>query len=241
MAELHTDKTLLPRSWTAWYKDPLLILTLSIVFCLDQVTKAVVRHSLLLRESIPSEGPFRITHTFNTGSAFGLFPDQTLFLIVGSFVGIGVLLLVYGNHPSSGSLLRLSLGMQLGGAVGNLLDRVRMGQVTDFIELGFWPVFNLADASIVIGILILAWLFLFSGRWNEPSPGDILTGDHEEDNVSVYSPRIGDVKRLNLDSPGFPELADHPTCPICDSSMWGVPDGWRCSGCGVKEWVEGEI
>ena len=229
MANLQKETILLPPSWMAWYKDPFLVLTLSIVFSLDQISKAVIRHSLLLRESIPSEGTFRITHTFNTGSAFGLFPDQTLFLIVGSFVGIGVLLLVYGSHPTSGPLLRLSLGMQLGGALGNLVDRVRMGHVTDFIELGFWPVFNLADASIVTGIIILAWLFLFSGRRMRFAPGAVLTG------------RTNEAEPLNLDSWEHSRLAGHSTCPICDSSMLEVPDGWRCRGCGVKEWVEDQM
>ena len=106
--------------------------------------------------------PSRITNTFNTGSAFGLFRDQTIPLILASFVGIAILLSLYRNHPFPNLFLRLSLGLQLGGALGNLVDRVNLGYVTDFVALGFWPVFNLADASIVVGITMLAWLFIFS-------------------------------------------------------------------------------
>jgi len=219
----------------SWCKDPVLILTLSLVFALDQVTKAVVRHSLLLGESIPREGAFRITHTFNTGSAFGLFSDQTLFLILASFVGIAILLLVYRNHPSPSFPLRLSLGMQLGGALGNLVDRLRMGQVTDFIELGFWPVFNLADASIVLGIIIVACLFLFSGSLSvrrRPSPEGVQP-------AAVYRGHDGWMSPHPNPSPaGGGTDGGYTYCPICDSAMREVPGGWRCWGCGVKEWVE---
>jgi signal peptidase II len=153
-----------------WYRDWLLLPLIGIVFGVDQLTKYLVRAHLQMGESFPGEGIFRITLTFNTGSAFGLFPNQTLFLIVASFIAIVILLILYRNHPFPGPLLRLSLGLQLGGALGNLVDRLRLGYVTDFIGLGFWPVFNLADASIVVGIVILVWLFLFPRRARQEVP-----------------------------------------------------------------------
>lgn len=199
--------------WLSWLADPVLLVALSGVFAADQVSKAVVRSSLLVGHSVPFDGPVRITHTFNTGSAFGLFPDQTLFLILASFVGIGVLLVIYGTHAFQSWPLRLGLGMQLGGAVGNLLDRLRMGHVTDFIDIGPWPVFNVADAAIVVGLFIIARAFLFPARRRTAVPG---TGR------GVYADGL---------MPGLP-------CPICGSEMAAVPWGRRCFDCGAEERVD---
>ena len=146
----------------AIYKDGVLLQLFAAVFLIDQLTKFLVREFVEFRDSVPAEGFFRITHTFNTGSAFGLFRDQNLPLIVVSVVGIAILILIYRSQARPGKLLRLSLGMQFGGAAGNLLDRLRLGHVTDFADVGSWPIFNVADASIVIGLALLAWMFLIS-------------------------------------------------------------------------------
>ena len=146
------------------YKDLLLIQLALLVFLIDQFSKFLVRELLLLRESFPATGFLRITHTFNTGSAFGLFQDQNTPLILVSLVGITVLVIIYRSQRLPSGLLRLSLGLQLGGAVGNLLDRVRLGHVTDWVDVGPWPVFNVADASIVAGLVLLAWLFIGAER-----------------------------------------------------------------------------
>ena len=238
MAQLHKESSVSPLSWMSWWTDPVLIVTISVVFSLDQITKAVVRHSLLLRESIPSGGPFHITHTFNTGSAFGLFPDQTFFLIVASFVGIGILLVVYRNHSLSSFPLRLSIGMQLGGAMGNLVDRVRMGHVTDFIELGFWPIFNLADASIVIGIIILLSLFLLTGKKEGRPLAEAYANYDEAEDGSVVPAPVGGVESLDGALLESHEGILVQRCPICDSAMVEVLDVWRCVNCGVKKWAE---
>lgn len=148
---------------TPIYKDLVLLQLAALFFLLDQLTKYVVRAYIPYRHSFPEDGFLRITHTFNTGSAFGLFQGQNTPLILVSVVGITVLALVYRSQPRPTNLLRLSLGLQIGGAAGNLLDRLRLGHVTDFIDVGPWPVFNLADSSIVIGLLLLAWLFLRPG------------------------------------------------------------------------------
>ncbi len=144
------------------YKDAVLLQLLAIIFLADQFTKWLVREFLEFRESVPADGFFRLTHTFNSGSAFGLFRDQNLPLILVSVVGIAILFLIYRSQRQPGNLLRLSLGLQFGGAAGNLLDRVRLGHVTDFVDVGSWPIFNVADASIVIGLGLLAWMFLIS-------------------------------------------------------------------------------
>ena len=127
----------------------------------DQFAKMLVRANLHIHESIPSAGMFRFTYTTNTGAVFGIFSDQTLIMTIASFVGVGILLFFYHSHSGSGRLVRISLGLLLGGAVGNLVDRVLMGRVTDFIDIGAWPIFNLADSAIVTGITILIALFLF--------------------------------------------------------------------------------
>ena len=144
------------------YKDFVLLQLFAIVFLSDQFTKWLVREFLELRESVPTEGFFRLTHPFNTGSAFGLFRDQNFPLILVSVVGIAILMLIYRSQRQPGNLLRLSLGLQFGGAAGNLLDRIRLGHVTDFVDVGSWPIFNVADASIVVGLVILAWMFLIA-------------------------------------------------------------------------------
>ena len=146
------------------HRDAFLFSILLIALVSDQLTKVAVVASLRLGESVPAEGLFRFTYTTNTGSIFGLFPGQTAALTVASFVGVGILLYFYHAHPWPGRLLRLSLGLQLGGAIGNLVDRLRLGHVVDFIDVGSWPVFNLADSSIVVGITLLVTLFLLEER-----------------------------------------------------------------------------
>jgi signal peptidase II len=146
------------------YRDFLLIQLAVLVFLADQFSKYLVREFLVLYESFPAQGFLRVTHTFNTGSIFGLFQGQNTPLILVSFIGVAVLILLYRSQRFPTGLLRLSLGLQLGGAFGNLVDRVRLGAVTDWVDIGPWPVFNVADASIVTGLIILAWLFVMSER-----------------------------------------------------------------------------
>ena len=154
----------LPHKVHSWVSEMYVATLLVATFAVDQITKGWVKSHLQLGESIPTQGFFRITHTFNTGSAFGLFPDQTVILTAASVVGIGILLLFLRKQPIRGAWLYTSLGLQLGGAAGNLVDRLTMGRVTDFIHIGIWPVFNLADSSIVIGLIILAWLLFRSPK-----------------------------------------------------------------------------
>ena len=141
----------------------------------DQVSKGLVRLTLTPGQSVPESGVFRLTYVTNTGSAFGLFPNQTLFLIIASFVGIGALLFFYRTHPASGALLPTSLGLQLGGAIGNLTDRIRLGHVIDFIDVGWWPVFNLADSAIMVGLAALLWIIAFTKE--RPTPGQEVGGE----------------------------------------------------------------
>ena len=138
-----------------WYRDRILLFAIPTVFLFDQITKYLVKSNLRLHESWPSEGFVRITYGTNSGTAFGLFPNQTVFLIVSSVLAIGFIFYFYRVHATPSRLLRLAIGLQLGGAAGNLFDRLRQGFVVDFIDVGRWPVFNIADSSIVVGIGLL--------------------------------------------------------------------------------------
>jgi signal peptidase II len=139
----------------AWFRDMLLPATIIVVFIADQLSKYAITSTLALHESWPAEGFFRITHGTNTGTAFGLFPNQTAVLVVLSLFAIAFLVYFYRTEALSSRLLRFAIGLQLGGAFGNLVDRVRAGEVVDFIDVGWWPIFNLADSSIVVGIAVL--------------------------------------------------------------------------------------
>ena len=121
----------------------------------DQLTKFLIRSSLRIGESWPEEGFLRLTHGTNTGSAFGLFQDYTLLLTIASVVAIVFVFLFYRSEGGSTWLSWLTSGLILGGAFGNLIDRVVAGKVTDFIDVGPWPIFNIADSSIVVGITVL--------------------------------------------------------------------------------------
>jgi len=132
-----------------------------LVLVLDQLTKLWVLTSLAEGDWwSPLPGlwrVFRITHVTNSGAAFGIFPNQGNFFIFVAIIVALAIVLYYRHLPTGDWLVRLSLGLQLGGAIGNLLDRLRFGYVVDFIDIGFWPIFNVADAAIVTGVAILAY------------------------------------------------------------------------------------
>lgn len=136
------------RDWRLWG-------TVVAVFAADQVTKQVIKATLPLGASWPAEGLVRLTHGTNTGTAFGLLPNQTLFLIFASLVAIGFLVYFYRAYALEKPILRYAIGLQLGGAFGNLLDRVAFGRVTDFVDVGWWPIFNVADSAICVGMATL--------------------------------------------------------------------------------------
>lgn len=140
----------------------LLLIIAVVVVSLDQLTKYLVRSNMELGESIPREGLFRLTYTTNTGGAFGILANQTFLLALVAIIGIAVFLVYFRYLPLQSTLLKVGLGLSLGGAVGNLIDRLRFeGQVTDFIDISIWPVFNVADMCIVVGTILIAYYLLF--------------------------------------------------------------------------------
>lgn len=138
------------------------------VVLLDQATKAAIVAVLLPGQSVPADALIRLTHVTNTGAAFGMFTGQSSFLLLATAVGIGAILLYFVFPPANSKLLDSALGLQFGGAIGNLIDRVWQGYVTDFIDLRVWPVFNLADSAIVVGVAVLA-AFLVFGKESNPA------------------------------------------------------------------------
>lgn len=137
-----------------------------IIIFLDQLTKISVRSSLALKDAwAPWDWllPYaRIVHWRNTGAAFGIFQSfGSIFTILAILVSLAIIY-YFPRVPKDDWIIRFALAFQLGGAVGNLLDRLVVGEVTDFISVGKFPVFNIADASIFIGVLLLLF-----GMWQK--------------------------------------------------------------------------
>ena len=126
----------------------------------DQLTKWIVSSQLGLGEEVDVAGPLSIHHVQNSGIAFGLFATATPIVIVLTGVAVAWMLLFFARSGGRHPILPVALGFLLGGSVANLIDRVRLGHVTDFLDLQYWPAFNLADSFIVagVGILIAALL-----------------------------------------------------------------------------------
>jgi signal peptidase II len=121
----------------------------------DQVTKQIVVSSLELGESVHVVGPLEIRHVTNPGIAFGLFSSWATAVTVLTAVAVGWMLFYFARSGARHPVLPVALGLLIGGSVSNLVDRLRLGHVTDFLDLRFWPAFNLADSFIVIGVAIL--------------------------------------------------------------------------------------
>jgi len=142
-----------------------LLFLAALVILLDQLTKRAIEAWLPLYTSwapFPQLAHlFQLTHTTNTGAAFGLFPSGgMLFGIVAVVVAIAIIF--YNRQlPAGNMILRSALGLQLGGALGNMIDRVRQGHVTDFLDTGPLPIFNVADIGIVTGVVLLALLMVW--------------------------------------------------------------------------------
>lgn len=133
------------------------------VFVLDQGLKALVEGSMRPGESIPViPGFLSITHVRNTGGAFGILGGNPLLLLAGSVVAVVVVLWMLLTGQSS-RLATMGCGLILGGAAGNLLDRLTTGEVTDYIHFSFWYVFNVADAAITVGVTVLLLTALLPG------------------------------------------------------------------------------
>ena len=137
----------------------------------DQLTKWLVSSALGFGEAVGVLGPFSIHHVRNTGIAFGLFAEATFAVILVTGAAVAAMLVFFARSGQRHPLLPVSLGLVLGGSVSNLVDRVRLGHVTDFLDFDYWPAFNLADTFIVVGVALLFLSFVAADR-TSPRVGD---------------------------------------------------------------------
>ena len=151
------------------------------ILALDQITKYVVRLNLDFREVVPVMGDFfRLHYVHNSGAAFGLFSyaDSRYYFIAISLVSIAVILylILSGRYEFKGS--RVAFGFVLGGAMGNLVDRIWLKEVIDFIDMGFgshrWPTYNIADVGVTLGVLYLAATFITT-EWDDSRGAATIT------------------------------------------------------------------
>lgn len=129
------------------------------VVIFDQVAKAVVEDRIVLGEKVDFLGPLKLTLSHNEGVAFGLAGGSGAPLVAVTVVALGVVLYLFSRNPTR-PLMWVASGLLAGGAIGNLADRIRVGAVTDFIELPHWPPFNLADMAISVGVVLLVFIYL---------------------------------------------------------------------------------
>ena len=143
----------------------LLYIVALIAVVVDQYTKLLVRNSMFVGETIIVHPAFRnifdLTYTTNTGVAFGMFKEIGPVVSVIATLVVAVII-YYNNQLSERDIwLRVALGMQMGGAIGNnLIDRLFLGSVVDFLHIHYWPIFNVADSCITVGVLIMAILMV---------------------------------------------------------------------------------
>ncbi len=139
----------------------ILIIALSILF-LDQFAKLLATKNLLLNQSVPLiKGIFHLTLIHNRGAAFGILKNQTLlFIFISVFAVILIYFVLWNNKYKRFSFYNISLSFILAGALGNLIDRLRLGYVIDFLDFRIWPVFNVADSAITIGAILLGYSIL---------------------------------------------------------------------------------
>jgi signal peptidase II len=127
------------------------------VVAADQVTKSLVRHNVRIGSSDGIFPGVQLVHVHNRGVAFGLFVNGGVLLVIVGVAAVSALLIFFATH-SRRPLVWLPTGLLLGGAAGNLIDRLDRGYVTDFIDLPLWPAFNLADVCITVGVLSLLYV-----------------------------------------------------------------------------------
>jgi signal peptidase II len=135
----------------------------ALVVALDQAAKAIVEAELVPGQQVDVLGPLGLTLSHNSGVAFGLADGgggALVALTVGALVVVGVL---FARHPTRPAMW-VAVGLLAGGALGNLADRVREGVVTDYVSVGAWPTFNLADVAITVGVVLLALSYMREPR-----------------------------------------------------------------------------
>jgi signal peptidase II len=171
------QKTTGPQKRIAWWYALIFLGIIAVLLVLDIATKEWIRANLPPGGSFPEIWRLSIVNVENTGSAFGMFTNQAFLLSIVAIAGLVVVLLFFRYLKDLGFLGGLALSLIFAGALGNLIDRLRFGHVTDFIYVRlwgnvFWPAFNVADSAITVGAIMLAIVALASlGKKHEPKPG----------------------------------------------------------------------
>jgi len=139
----------------------MLIVPVLIILALDQLSKFIVIKNLNANQSIPIiKGLLYVTFVRNRGAAFGILKNQLPLFIFTALFAVVLIFLVISKKKERPLILNISLGLILAGAIGNLIDRLFLGYVVDFIDFRIWPVFNVADSAITIGAVLLGWSIL---------------------------------------------------------------------------------
>ncbi|MBI5417325.1 signal peptidase II [Candidatus Poribacteria bacterium] len=155
-----------------------LLIISSLVILLDQGSKYYIKNTMFLGESIPIiTNIFHITFIYNSGGAFGLFQEKTMFFIIATSIAIVTLLIFYYLSPNNNVLLKTALALILGGAIGNLIDRVLYKEVVDFFDFRIWPIFNIADIAICCGMGLLILEIYFDEKKKKEN------SHHEHNNI----------------------------------------------------------
>jgi signal peptidase II len=170
-----SDDTSLPERESYALKLMPLLPIVFIVAIVDQAVKAIVVRRLYLGESITVlPGFLTITRIHNSGIAFGLFPGMPDLFMVVTLISMLAVLYFYLTVTPRGVALTVGCALIMGGALGNLIDRFRMGYVVDYIYFSFWPAFNVADSSVTIGVALLIISFFFIEKGTEPDASDTV-------------------------------------------------------------------
>jgi len=139
-----------------------------IVFIIDQLVKGYITASMHLGQSVPViKNYFYITYVLNPGAAFGIFENQRLFFIGVALVLLGVVIYFRKQLMKEHMLVQYGVGLLVGGAIGNLYDRLQNGLVVDFLDFRFWPVFNIADVAICLGAGLIMFDICFRRQEND--------------------------------------------------------------------------
>ena len=151
------------------------LLLAAFIVALDQVSKFWIISHLSIGESLPEIGRLRIIHLQNTGAIFGMFTDHSLLLTIVALIGLIVILIFFRYFSESSILSAIALGLVFGGAIGNLIDRIRIGAVTDFIYVRlwgdfYWPAFNVAYSAISVGVIVLMIFIILEIARGENNP-----------------------------------------------------------------------
>ena len=131
-----------------------------LIILIDQISKFIIRNSMHLSQSIPViKNIFHITYIHNFGAGFGILQQQKLFLILISAIVVCIILFYSKKIGKKERLLQSIAGIVLGGTIGNLIDRIIYGYVIDFLDFRIWPIFNIADSAVTIGVIFLIFYY----------------------------------------------------------------------------------